>query len=513
MLAWRQLSIFWRIPVLHCLARNSLDRPRDTVCSIAIRSGECGDDFAQECQRIDSSIVIFLDRASLSSATNGPAIKFVDYHLRENQFQHVYQLEQTHPLLEGLPRTVSIYGPGPIVTPLQVEIGMEVLVSLHGIPIVALHRHRLLIGADPWQFGHPSVPMLYNVLANWLVRDGRIKLRKFVPVAAIRLDDLPATAENLRANPVTKKLDRSRCKILKKLRRFARRRNIKFTLMYSSHFTKNKSFVPISTVTPRSIRQIQLGIKQRVFELGSHGMVHLRDCSDLSTGDPREFSDLDAEATVKHLETSENEIVRLFGDRPRSFVAPAWGYRPQVTKEIAGERYPIIIDSSQHVESGVAAVFAEGRKGHTYFNMVETFRSGGRMLTYSNADFWKCYSAAGIPVHYMQHTDTNWHILRTFLESKTDLRSERSQRNVRSRLLHVAQNPSRPRSLRVFSAAVMSVFCWLEPSSWRPLWMMLTSSSLYAIVRAMKLGGYRCVTVSELMTFIDRTDTAENYFH
>ena len=34
------------------------------------------------------------------------------------------------------------------------------------------------------------------------------------------------------------------------------------------------------------------------------------------------------------------------------------------------------------------------------------------MLTYSNPDLWQCYAGAGIPVHYMQHTDGNWDILK-----------------------------------------------------------------------------------------------------
>ena len=474
--------------------------------SVAIRYGECDNDFAQQCQRIQSPIAIFLDRAYFCDTTGDSILKFTDYAETDDHFQHIYQLEPKHPLLDGLPRRISIYGRTPIVTPLRVESGMEILVSLDGIPVIALQRHRLFIGVDPWQLGHPSAPMLYQLLSNWLIHKGKIKPRKFIPIAAIRLDDLPVTAENLRANPPTKKLDRTRCKILKRLRRFARRRAMKFTLMYSSHFPgKNGILVPISSVMPRSIRQMQLAIKQQVFEFGSHGMVHLRSWSDLSAADPREFSDLDTEQTIKHLESADGEIIQLFGKRPRSFVAPAWGYRPGVTKRVAAERYPIVIDSSQHVETGLADVFGNARQDDRgYFNMVETVRSGDRMLSYSSADFWRCYAAAGIPVHYMQHTDTNWHLLRNFLKAKANSNRKTPQKPLQLQLFQLAENTRNPRWVRAFSAIVIGILhCSLDPVSWKLLWLMLTRSSLYAIVRAMNVGGYQCVSLSDLTTLIE----------
>jgi len=246
---------------------------------------------------------------------------------------------------------------------------------------------------------------------------------------------------------------------------------------------------------------MQLGINQGAFEIGSHGMVHLRNWSDPSVDDPREFLDLDAQETVKHVEACDSEILRLFDKRPQSFVAPAWGYRPGVTKEIAAERYPIIVDSSQHVESGLCEVFSEVGEEDGYLNMVETFRSGDRMLTYNNPDFWKCYAAAGIPVHYMQHTDTNWHILRNFLKSKPASKFNQSQTSVQSRLLHLAEDAQRPQYLRAFCAGALAVLnCSLDPASWKLLWLMLTRSSLYAFARAMKSAGYRLVTLTELGT-------------
>lgn len=505
-LAWRQLSIFWQIPVSHYLADRCFSKPKAAaVYSVAIRCGESSGDFADQCCRIESPVVIFLDRANLrlSGSANGLRIEFQDHYLSKDRFRHVFRLEERHRLVEGLPKAVSIYGNCPMVTPLRIENGMQVLVSLDGAPIIALHQRHLLVGADPWQFGVPSVPMLYKLLSNWLIHELGNQHRVLEPYAAIRLDDLPSTAESLKVYPPGRKLDRKRSRIIRRLRRFGRRTATPFTLMYSSHFREaNGSLTPISSVMPRSISEMQLGVKQGVFEIGSHGMVHLRNISsEPTTTDPREFVDLDAPETVKHLDVCESEIVQLFGKKPQSFVAPAWGYRPGLTKQIAAKRYPVIVDSSQHVESGLCEVLSSVGQESGYLNMVETFRAGDRMLTYSNRDFWQCYAAAGIPIHYMQHVDSNWGILKTLLKKKTDSMTEGAQENLRSRLLHLTENPRRSRSIRTICAALLwTVYYALEPGSWEFLWRLLNRSSIYSFIRAMKRAGYRCVTVTELGT-------------
>src|SRR5262249_51294476 len=134
----------------------------------------------------------------------------------------------------------------------------------------------------------------------------------------------------------------------------------KFTLMYSSHFrTATGELETISSVMPRSIRAVQAGVQEGVFKIGSHGMLHLRENSAIGQlgMDPREFMDLNEEETLRHLQASDSEITRLFTTTAAGFVAPAWGYRPGVTKKIAIQRYSAIVDSSQHVESGDCDVF------------------------------------------------------------------------------------------------------------------------------------------------------------
>jgi len=508
LLTWRQLSTLWRIPVSHHLPDSFSNFSRAPAAhSVAIAHGECDGNFLRHCWQMQSPAVIFVDRASLRSSdgANGFAVEFQDHYTARSRLRHVLRVEQKHPLVEGLPKTVPIYGECPTVTPLQIEEDMQVLVSLDGLPIIASRQHQLFVGADPWQLGVPSVPMIYKVLSNWLVHELGYRYPTLEPYAAIRLDDLPTTAEKLKLLTPRPTLDRRRSRTMRRLRNFARRSGTRFSIMYSSHFPgPDGKLVTIASIVPRSIREMQLGVKQGVFEIGSHGMVHLRNGkSDQSGVDAREFVDLDERETATHLENSDQEILRLFGARPQSFVAPDWAYRPGITKKIASERYPAIVDSSQHVESGACDVFLTPGEEGNYLNMTETFRAGSRMLTYSSPEFWQCYAGAGIPVHYMQHMDTSWHILRSFLKAKTAPVGKTSRESLRWALLQLAENPRRSLYVRALCAALLSIVnCWLEPASWEFLWRALTRSSVYAFMRAMKSAGYQCVTLTELRTKI-----------
>lgn len=476
----------------------------DAPHSIALARGEYDDQFVQHCHRLRGPKVFFLDRVRLSfrSAGDGFATADEDHYKSGKRFCHVFRVKKGHPLTAGLPEKVAIYGACPVVTPLEIEDGMDVLVSLNGIAVVAKRGRDVIIGADPWQLGVPSVPMVYKLLSNWLHHELGLKHRIPKPFAIIRLDDLPTTAEELRSRPPSRELDRKRSKTIRRLRKFGKREGTPFTIMYSSHYyARDGNCKAISSVMPRSISEIQLGVKEGVFEIGSHGMVHLRNgTSDPAELDPREFLDLDEQQTTAHLKACADEIYRLFDSRPQSFVAPAWGYRPGVTKRIAAKDYSVIVDSSQHWENGTCGGFLEPEADGNFFNAVETFRSGERMLTYSNPEFWRCYVGAGIPIHYMQHTDSNWDILKWFLRGQVDSRHQSPHGKLRSRLLRLAEESHRPTYLRAACATLLTIVnCSLEPSSWGFLWKVLTRSSMYSFTRAMKASGYKSLTLAEFI--------------
>jgi hypothetical protein len=506
-LTWRQLSILWRLPVSYRLTDSALSSTEGVgVYSIPITSRE-----DQELSSLahyyhtPAVVAVFLDRARLSvcGVTGALTVRPQEPYRPQNPFQYILRVAQRHPLVEGLPEQVVIRGQGPPVTPVQVEDGMQVLVSLDEVPIITYRRPHLFVGADPWQLGVPSVPMLYKILSNWLIHETGYRHRMLKPYAVVRLDDLPTTAEELKRHFASSHTDWKRSRIIRRLRRFARHTATKLTLMYSSHFRRQDgNLASIASIMPRSIREMALGVKQGVFEIGSHGMIHLRDpATAQSSLDPGEFLDLDEQDTALHLDTCAEEIVQLFGVRPHTFVAPAWRYRPGVTKKVAARRYAAIVDSTQHVASGECDVLLTLGDNGSYVNVTETFRPGSRMLAYGNPAFWQCYAAAGIPIHYLQHTDTNWHLLRGFLRGQLHPVSQPSQGKFMSRLLEQIENPRRSLYLRGFCTALLvMVHCTRETASWAWLWDSFSRSSLYTFVRAMQMAGYTCIGLTEFMT-------------
>jgi hypothetical protein len=470
--------------------------------AFAMAPGEFGNLSGWENYFSAAPVILFLNRVRLQMQ------EYVNIEMEEDctppgLYQHVFKIDLESPLTSGLPGRVVTYGPLTDITPLLVEPGLQVLVWLDGMPIIGYRAPHLFVGADAWQLGNPTVPMLYAILLNWLRTVVGCDLRVTEPLAAIRLDDLPVTAEYLLHRQPSPALDRQRATTLRRLRKFALRRGIRLNLMYTSHFySAEGNILPIGDAMPLSICEMRLGVEQQVFEIGAHGMFHLRyeRAIALKDADPREFLDLDEKVTMNHLSTCVGEIRRLFGVNPASFVAPAWGYLPGLTKRIAGQLFKTVIDSSQHMEDGSANVFSLSGEEYPAFNCSETFRPGNRMLSYISPDFWRCYALAGIPVHYMQHTDTNWHLLREFLDQKIGLASFQPG-GTNARLvtyIHNAENKRLGRSVLVAWLAIQVI--WRSPSFGRVLWKLLTCSSLYAIFDALYSAGYHFSTLDQLFS-------------
>jgi predicted deacetylase len=511
LLAWRQLSVLWHIPSVPFVTAQ-LPEPSEPALaySIAIAPGEYQD---------ASKLAHYYGVTPTTSFLNAFSLRLADAReelvLRPQQrsqprhaYEHVFSIQTGSPLTEGLPGKIVLPGPAPAITPVSVAQGMQVLVSLDGIPIVVYRAPHLLVGADAWQFGVPTVPMLYAILSNWLSFAVGCSPAKRPPRALIRLDDLPTTAENQMKHPATSRFDRKRARTIRRLACFAEKAGVTFTLMYSSHcYGPDYKLQRIADIMPRSIREFASSVKRGVFEVGSHGMVHLRHPpSEAKDRDPREFLGLDEAETETHLQACESEIRRCFNTQASGFVAPAWGYRPSITKRIAARHYNAIIDSSHHMEDGSCDVLLAGDSEGGYINLTETFRTGHRMMDYANPDFWKCYAIAGLPVHYMQHTDTNWHLVRTL--TKREIEMTLSNSRLWSRFIKQMDNVQHPLWTRAISAALLVALCIArEPRASVYFWRVLTRSSLYAFVQAMRKAGYQCVGLSEFSSALHPDST------
>ena len=495
-LTWRQLSALWGMQVeLHTI--NNLPILPTAACaySFAISQSDPIDLTALQRCIAAAPVVAFLKRVALHLEVN-PRVEGKEGQAPLGLYQHVFRVDARCQLTAGLPNRVTSFGPVADITSLPVKSDLQILVWLDEIPIVGYQHPHLLMGADPWQLGNPSVPLIYPILKNWLSTVVRCEPHVDSPVAMIRLDDLPTTAEELLHRAPTPTLDRRRAATLRRLRRFAIHTGVRLNLMYTSHYySSNGNLQSIGDVMPLSTGEIRLGVEQTAFEIGAHGMVHLRYPLEIAplNADPREFLDLDENLTKNHLEICTEEIWRLFGVRPISFVAPAWGYRPAVTKKIAGQQFRVVIDSSQHVEDGLANPFSLSGDEYPALNCTETFRPGSSMLSYTVPEFWKCYALAGIPIHYMQHTDTNWHLVQSLLSTQIQ-QGTLSSRGLHAKLFASAQNTGEPLWARAIVAVLLlGVALGTDRASDKFIWRLLTRGSLYGIIRASCVAGYHCV--------------------
>lgn len=511
-LTWRQLSMFWHLPVSFCSIYSIPNSTEPSLAySIALSHNEIDTATYLEQYYKSAPVVVFLDKVRLCKDKTSNKLSLLPQRLYsvKSKLMHSFRLENQSPLIVGLPDKLNVLGPCKSFTPVQVDENVQILVWLENQPIVAFKSPHLFIGADPWQLGAPSVPMLYAILSNWLEQIVHCHLNKMKPYAVIRLDDLPTTAEKvmIETGPIGATLDRKRARTIRRLRKFAHREGVRLTLMYTSHICGKKGkFESIASAMPRSVYEIDCGVKQGVFEIGSHGMVHLRrPFIAQDEPDPREFMDLDEDETSTHLNACETEIKRYWGVKSSSFVAPAWGYRPGITKRAAAKLYSIIADSSQHMEDGTCNIMLGPGEYSSYMNITETFRQDGNILTYAEKDFWKYYAEAGIPVHYMQHTDNNWHLLRSFLKQQIQANSS-SQGSLNLRVLKIVEDDSLPLYKRSIFAILLLTFNIVSilrhPAHRLYLWRVLTRSSLYSFAKAIRMAGYQCVSLEDFKTIV-----------
>jgi hypothetical protein len=99
----------------------------------------------------------------------------------------------------------------------------------------------------------------------------------------------------------------------------------------------------------------------------------------------------------------------------------------------------------------------------------------------------------------MQHSPTNWHVFRDILRQAN--RDSPKARHFRAKLVACTDNFNKPTYIRLICAVLLVlIVCWEDPKSRRLFRRLLTHSSLYAIVLAIKAGGYQCISVNQLAT-------------
>ena len=501
-LMWRQLSVLWGLRTVLVSPDAVTGGGSFAACSAVISSERPGDVALLSSMSSSAHMIVFLHKLDIDPSTwtiskpqTPPACDTDDHYTRFR-----LELNTTGDLASGLPPAIVMYGRKPHVVPLTTAASKgRSLVGLDGQPAIVETGGHLLVGVDPWQLGSPTNPYLYPIIRSWLEKVVGVHVRRLAPLAAIRLDDLPATAPELlrhHGRSSIRRLDEGRSRLLRRLRLFAGREHIALNVMYSTHFVSGERLEPIADVMPKSVSEIRMGIKAGAFELGSHGMVHLNRRAPHDLGqelDHREFLELTKSETEDHISASLAEIDRTFAVRPTSFVAPVWAYRDGITKTTAARFFSVIIDSSQHVEAGVCNHLCGSDAETGGCSIVETFRPGDSVASFGNPDFWKCFAVAGIPVHYMQHHEkTRDTLRRALLQSASP--GEIGDKNRRPRIIRAGAN-SRVRSLRIASLALLAVEHAAD-SRRRGFLVRASRCNIQDFGRALLRAGYRCTALS-----------------
>lgn len=497
---WRQLCVLWRTPVRY-LPDGSIS-PDVTPVAFSTAAADGGVESDRLWSRLHETVpgVVFI--APGDSKEERPIAEGQSRGIRRDgcsaECRVVLTLTSDSTLASGLPKRIAYLGPRPDFVYLdEIAKNGHVLVSADGLPVIVERRPHLFMGVSPWQLGSPVMPYLYPLLKAWLSQRAGLETMPASPLAAFRFDDLPATAHEVISASRVDELDHARAATIGRLRRFANERGVVMSFAYSTHFPTADGFGRIADRMPCSVAELKKGQAEGSFEIGSHGMVHLRHPGDRrpeAESDHREFIDLDERATEDHIAASKGEIERAFGLAPRFFVAPAWAYRQGVTKPAAAKHAAISIDSTQHVESGdcppIGATDPETQRP----SLAETFRPGASLLNFTNPDFWRCYAVAGIPIHFMQHSDVDRDRLGWVIRGMAAglPQSGRLRRLVLA--MDSASTPAYRRAVAAFVIAVNGV------GFGRAVALFLREARLdvYRVMGAALSAGYRCVAVSAL---------------
>lgn len=253
-----------------------------------------------------------------------------------------------------------------------------------------------------WQFGIVSFSAWYRILENALFFADDTPHVAPGPYVSFRIDDLPVTGESYLKQGYS---DRSVCREIRKIQTAHTRYGARIEYMLSSHVLKGSCELFLAqTVAPRAFELLRELYQKGEINLGLHGRTHLDvDAYQLDgTIVPYEFQTLDKEQTVSAMRSLRQWLKASFGILHSGFVAPAWGYRPCVTKAIARRMFRYVADSNQHLQQSVDEdLFGSVCDGTV--SMYETWRSGMSGVKMMDRQVFGSYLDAGLPIHLMLH--------------------------------------------------------------------------------------------------------------
>jgi hypothetical protein len=232
---------------------------------------------------------------------------------------------------------------GPLNGEFTVLDGGEPLVrSRLGTHATVIDGRTLVLGADietAWTLlhGHWTLAALASYLPDVLKRP----LVLLPAVGCVRLDDVPGTAQHQVQGEAH--ADKRQLRRVRALARAYSSAGATLNLAVAARALADdhKTQIPLEDVWPRSIAAIADGVAGGTFEPVGHGYLHLdTDALDRGEIEWREFAKLDEQEAGRRIDAVTAWQERVLGQRPTTFVAPAWGYSPGTLAAAAARDLP-----------------------------------------------------------------------------------------------------------------------------------------------------------------------------
>ncbi|MBM3666216.1 MAG: hypothetical protein FJW90_01820 [Actinobacteria bacterium] len=162
-------------------------------------------------------------------------------------------------------------------------------------------------------------------LADFLAELLQRPMAMLPPLGMVRYDDVPGTAEQQ-----LKGETKSDAHVRRRLRRILgayRRAGAVINVAVACRALDGDREVPLESIWPGSLEMLREGIAEGYVEQVCHGYLHLdRDRSGPDEIEPREFARLDRPEAHRRIEAALEWGTSILGARPRTFIAPNWGY-------------------------------------------------------------------------------------------------------------------------------------------------------------------------------------------
>lgn len=202
-------------------------------------------------------------------------------------------------------------------------------IGVHAVEVEGV----LMLSHDPaTDWGSLAAFWAPEAVSTYLERHLDAPLRRLPPIGALRLDDIPATAQ-LQLEGRARSDERQARRIARSARAFSSADAVLNVAVVAAALDDERRVVPLHEVYPRSVLELRAAVDSGAYETVCHGYLHL-DPEAFEAGEIefREFGRIGAAEAGSRLDAAL-AWQRQHLAEPTTFVAPAWSYGPAADAE------------------------------------------------------------------------------------------------------------------------------------------------------------------------------------